>query len=106
MRFEMNNRTWEIKEISSKSILEILQEESPNSTYCFGVTKYNLQTIFLNKELPIETKKTTLYHELMHCYIWNYLSNQFDYNEEQLCDISANAHDIIHEIVEKYFKDK
>lgn len=104
MKFKMNNRTWEIKEVDAKWILDLLNEESPGSTYCFGATKYNLQTIFLNKEMPNETKKQTLYHELMHCYIWNYLSNQFEYNEEQLCDISANSHDIIHKIVEDYFK--
>ena len=106
MEFKMNDRMWKIEEVDAKWVLELLQEESPNSTYCFGATKYNLQTIFLNNELPFETKKQTLYHELMHCYIWSYLSNQFEYNEEQLCDITANSHDIIHKIVEDYFKNK
>lgn len=104
MKFKINNRDWEIKEVDAKWILDLLNEESPNSTYCFGATKYNLQTIYINKEMPIQTKKQTLYHELMHCYIWNYLSNQFEYNEEEICDISANSHDIIHNIVEEYFR--
>ena len=46
-------------------------------------------------------------HELMHCYIDCYVSFQaVVYNEEILCHISANSHDIIHKIVEDYFKAK
>ena len=62
MKFKMNNREWEIKEIDAKGILDLLNEESPGSTYCFGATKYNLQTIFLNEEMPKETKKQTRHY--------------------------------------------
>lgn len=51
-------------------------------------------------------KKKTLYHELTHVYIREYLtSRDIDPNEEVLCDISANSHDIIHKIIENYFKE-
>ena len=51
-------------------------------------------------------KRKKLMHELMHCYIEEYVSLELeDYKEETLCNISANSHDIIHKIVEDYFKE-
>lgn len=44
-------------------------------------------------------------HELMRCYIEEYVSLELeDYKEETMRNISANSHDIIHKIVEDYFK--
>lgn len=105
MKFIINNREWEIKEVSKDWLLEEFKKEYEDAVYCFGLTRYFQQIIYLNNELCNQVKKQTLYHELMHCYLWSYLSNQFEYNEEQLCDVSANSHDIIHEIVSDYFKD-
>ena len=31
-------------------------------------------------------------------------SNDRDYTTEELCDVSANSHDFIHETIEKYFR--
>ena len=60
--------------------------------------------MLLNKDIHIEIKKKTLYHELTHVYIREYLtSRDISPDEEVLCDISANSHDIIHKIVEDYF---
>lgn len=58
-----------------------------------------------DKDLCLDQKKQTLKHELMHCYIGCYLFNvEKEYTEEDLCNISSNSHDIIHKIVEQYFK--
>ena len=65
---------------------------------------YDEQTIYIDKDLHIEQKRQTLMHELMHCYIGNYLYSTKEYTEEDLWNISANSHDIIHKIVEDYFK--
>jgi hypothetical protein len=40
----------------------------------------------------------------MHCYIGCYLYEFKSFDEENVCNISANSHDIIHKIVEDYFK--
>lgn len=107
MKFKINNRDWEIKEITSAELLKRYKEYDSQAFYCFGMTKYDLQTIFLNEEMNYQVKKQTLYHELMHCYIWSYSSSHSEYSEEEICDLSANSHDMIHEIVERYFeKDK
>ena len=105
MGFKINNRHWQIKEMPSDWMLEQLKKESPESTYCFGITKYSQQIIYINEELCDEVKKQTLFHELMHCYLWSYAYNFERMSEEAMCDISANSHDIIHQIVKDYFEE-
>ena len=109
MKFKMNNREWEILEVPQSKFWEDygeLDKMNDNETY-FGRTKYKLQQIWLDEELPVDLKKKTLYHELMHCYKGCYicfyeLNNQ---DEDFWCELSSNSHDIIHEIVEEYFKE-
>ena len=106
MKFKINNREWEIKEVTQKEIKEIdnCVEERGD---IYGLTCYEKQKIYLWKDIVFEKKRQTLMHELMHCYIDCYVSFQaMEYNEEILCHISANSHDIIHKIVEDYFKTK
>ena len=109
MKFKMNNREWEIIELSQEEMRNKFKEYKydgePQSGKYFGLTYMDVQKIYIDKDLHIEQKKQTLLHELMHCYIGCYLfygSN--GYNEEDLCNISANSHDIIHEIIKQYFK--
>lgn len=101
--FEMNKAIYEIKEVSQDYLsTQIVDEEDG---YYYGQTRFPIQTIFIDKDLLYERKKKTLYHELMHVYIREYLTTRdISPNEEVMCDISANSHDIIHNIVEDYFK--
>ena len=102
----MNNHEWEIKEISKNDIKKIYEEETQEETlYVYGLTKYDNHKIFINSELCYDMKRKTIMHELMHCYIEEYVSLELDdYKEETLCNISANSHDIIHEITKEYFR--
>lgn len=106
MKFKMNNREWEIKEISQDMFYPTSNPEEQGD--CYGLCAYNEQTIYLWKDLHKEQKRQTLMHELMHCYIGSYISFEDveAYNEDVLCNISANSHDIIHNIVEEYFNNK
>lgn len=109
MNFKMNNRNWTIIELSQDEIKEHMNNYKYDGPAqlgrYFGQTYYDEQIIYLDKNLHIEQKKQTLMHELMHCYIGCFLfENSKDYSEEDLCNISANSHDIIHEIVSSYFK--
>ena len=57
-----------------------------------------------DKDLCQERKRNTLLHELGHCYIITFITHQDkNYNEEDVVDIISNAHDIIRNIVDKYF---
>lgn len=105
MTFKMNNHEWEIIGLSKKEIKEIYEEEMQEETLMvYGLTKYDNHKIYINNELCHDMKRKTLMHELMHCYKEEYISLGLDnIDEETLCDISANSHDIIHEIVEDFF---
>lgn len=110
MKFKMNNRQWKIIELSQDEIREHIVKYKYNGQPTeigryYGQTYCDEQKIYLDKDLHIEQKKITLMHELMHCYINCYITHQEQqYSEEDICNISANAHYIIHKIVEDYFK--
>lgn len=108
MKFKMNDREWEIIELSQEEIRERFREYKydgePKEGRYFGLTYLDNSKIYIDKDLCLDQKKQTLKHELMHCYIGCYLFNvEKEYTEEDLCNISANSHDIIHKIVEDYF---
>lgn len=104
MKFKMNELEWEIKEVSAEEVKSNFNDDNKDSVY-FGCTQLSTQMIFLNNEASLEKKKNTLYHELMHCYLYCYLSDEIGFAnlEEGICDISANSHNMIHRIVEDYF---
>jgi len=109
MKFEMNSRTFIIKEVDQKWFWEDdgKLNEMNNREHFFGRTSFNEQMICLDKNISAEQKRKTLYHELLHCYIGMYIgfSGIGEQNEEFVCDLTANSHDIIHNIVEQYFKE-
>lgn len=104
MIFEMNNLKWTIKKATAEEIKKDFNDDSKESYYFGSITK-STQTISINKEVSIEKQKQALYHELMHCYLYCYIAEDIgNIDEETFCNISAKSHDIIHEIVERYFK--
>ena len=115
MKFKMNNIEYQIKEVDQKEYKEYRKEED-KKTECeetdttkgmyFGATHSYQNIIFLDKYLPKDRKKKTLIHELTHCYIAEYITHEeTQFSEENVADIGANSHDIIHKIVEEYFKE-
>lgn len=110
MKFKINDREWIIKEVSQEEFWrdEGLEEKigTPeyNTTYHFGRCLYKTQEIWIWKDISKEQKRKTLYHELMHCYIYCYLCDGIQFDEEGLCNISAKSHDMIHKIVEKFLE--
>lgn len=103
MKCIINNTKYLIKEVEQK---DFINHDSHNKDdgYFFGQTHFDIQEIWLCKTLSNEKKRKTLIHELTHVYIKEYLTTQeIEPNEEVLCDIHANSHDMIHSIVEKYF---
>ena len=110
MQFIINDRTWKIIELSQDEIknhiIDYKYDGEPESGRYYGQTYFSEQKIYLDKDLHIQQKKQTLLHELMHCYIGCFLfQNSRDYTEEDLCNISASSHNLIHKIVEDYFKE-
>lgn len=103
-KFKMNNRTWEIIEVPQKALCDEFNEEVSTSKIYFGLCKFSQQIIMLEETLCPEQKEKTLLHELMHCYISSFIAfgiGQVD--EDTICDISANSHNIIHKIANDYY---
>jgi len=108
MKFKINNKSWQIKELSQEAMKEEFKKhyERPiKQGKYFGLTYFDIQTIFLDKDLCLDRKRNTLLHELGHCYIGTYITlTDKQYSEEDVVDIISNSHDIIRNIVEKYFE--
>lgn len=103
MKFVMNDRDWEIIEVDQNKMRELEKDDNEKNEY-YGLTVYNEQIIYLWEKLPKQQKRQTLIHELFHCYLGVYVSFQdLNLTEEVVCNLTANSHDIIHEIVERYF---
>lgn len=116
MKFKMNSIEYEIVEVTQKEYkdfrtkeneeLEYKKEDMSEGVY-YGATHTFKDKIYLEKGLPLDRKKRTLIHELTHCFIGEFITHESkQYDEEMVADISANCHDIIHKIVEDYFKEK
>nr|DAI43442.1 MAG TPA: Protein of unknown function (DUF3920) [Caudoviricetes sp.] len=113
MKFKINNREWTITEASQESIKNMQnirranEEENLKSIDMryYGITYCDTLKIYIDEDLPEARKKSTLIHELTHCYIDNYITHcEKQYTEEDVADIVSNSYDIIHEIVDKFFE--
>lgn len=105
MKFTMNNREWEILEVEQKEMCDLYGEEVSNYNKYFGITVPEEHKIYLWNDIPLEEKRKTLIHELTHCYLFSYISfNNINFSIDDFCDINGNSHDIIHKIIEDYFK--
>ena len=108
MKFKINNKKWNIEEVCQDQMREIMKKhnDKPDETgKYFGLTYTDIQTIYLDKDLCLDRKRSTLLHELGHCYINTFITHQDkNYNEEDVVDIISNSHDIIRKIVDDYFE--
>ena len=102
MKFKMNELEWSIKDATADEVKAVFNDKNEESYY-YGSTTMSTQEILINKEATKEKQRETLYHELMHCYIYCYLCDGLQFDEEALCNISAKSHNMIHKICEDYF---
>lgn len=106
VKFKINNRNWEIREIDKQWLIDKYNSEHEKKCYfAFGVTIYPEQTIYINNEMHKEQKIATLKHELMHCWLWCHgVSQMTEYMEEDICEFVSASNDFINEVIEKYKK--
>ena len=69
MYFEINNQLWKIVEIEQTTFWDDIGENIDYKRNYFGRTQFEKQEIWLWESLPKESKRRTLLHELMHCYV-------------------------------------
>lgn len=98
MKVKIHNATWEVKEVSE------VGESGDNSFW--GETDYSRNIMEIKKDLPIDKKRDTLIHELMHAYFYEYghmQNNKRKYHYEEVCNLMAMFADDIVNITNKYF---
>lgn len=116
MKININGVEYKIVEVSQKAYKEYRKKED-KYTACdetntsqgvyYGASHHYVNTIFLDKSLPLDRKRKTLIHELTHCYISEHITHEEkSYTEEDVADINANSHDFIHNVIENYFDKK
>ena len=99
----MNNVKYVILERDQKDFWDFQIDEQDG--YYYGQSHFQTQEVWIDTSLSEEKKRKTLFHELTHVYIREYLtSRDIEPTEEVMCDITANSHDMIHKIVEHYFE--
>lgn len=103
--FFMNDRYWKIFIKSQQEMRDYYNEEK--NGYYYGQTHFSTQEIWISEDIPDTQLDKTLFHELMHCYIRMFITTQeLEYNEESMCDISSNAYVIISEIISSFLEYK
>jgi Zn-dependent peptidase ImmA (M78 family) len=103
MKFEMNDRKWSIELVPQRVLVEESEDTSDKPQTYFGLTVFNQQKIYLWDKLSKEQLVHTLIHELMHCYIGQYISlENLTLDEEVMCELVSNSHFIIRDIVDNF----
>lgn len=113
MTYKINNMEYMIIEMSQEDIRKIIEnrakaqmDEDLSRGRYMGVTCSDLGIIYLDQDLPLTKQRNVLIHELTHAYIDAYVHHFNSYSEEAVCDLVANSHDIIRNIVDKYYEGK
>ena len=98
--FEINKMVWTIYLVD-----EAEMNYDAGQNHIIGLTKYIENEVYILKTLKY--KKSTLLHELMHVYMFSYGIDQSDnsyYGFEDICNISASAHEFLNEVLEEFYK--
>ena len=105
MKFEMNGHTWEIVEVGHKEIMEEYSKDGDMSNIAsiYAFVRFSDHKLFLDANNCYYTMNKSLLHELMHIYIYEYCSWEMNFNEEIVCDLVANSHNVINEIAKEYW---
>lgn len=100
----INNHLWSIEVVPQKELKRIYEETyGEEATWCYGLTLYTRENIYISEEMTRDTQLKTLRHELTHCMIWeNGLFNVPNFTEEMVCDMFASYSEEIEEIIKAF----
>lgn len=94
LSFKINDDIWKVY------LVDIID----GTDNIFGQTRYQPQDILLMRSLPSSQLRKTLIHELMHIWLWEaaHYQNEPRFNSEEVCDIVAQSHNFITDVIAKY----
>ena len=103
MKFKMNDIEFEIIEMEQTDYKQsriaenerdgCKAEETETGVY-LGATHHKTCKIYLDKSQPKDRKRRTLLHELMHCYIYEYIGS-FDMSRNTGAGIKKGIREIV-----------
>ena len=99
----INNVEWEIKELDQSDMNKYIAKYQDVKKYdhYLGYCDQVKCTILINKDS--NDKKATLYHELIHAYMWSVgITDKKQYSAEDICEVACRSYEIISKIVDEY----
>jgi len=107
MKVKIKDYKFTIKEINDKTNNDFWDKEQ-NTLKLYGQVVYEIQTIYIWKDLTPTRKRQTVIHELTHAFHDVYFSSYHvkdKFDEENICCFMATYSKDILDIVKKYFKE-
>ena len=98
MRLEINGINYEIIEVENDSDNLKIEDK-----LCWGTCRYDIQKIYLAKDMTLGKKKQTLSHELTHAFLYEYLLGYKEkYSNEEVCEFLSKYGERIINLANKY----
>ena len=101
MKFTVNNLEWEMKYEDADKV----HLNSDDNTF-LGLTEYIEQTISIRNGMSKQLTRTTVIHELCHCFLFSFGFNADSYSEEAMCNLFGSHADMILSLTDKFLKER
>lgn len=94
MQIKINNILWTFSLVKGTDS-NLLYD----SDFNYGITCYNDARVYISKDLPIDLRKRTLLHEIVHAVLFSYMLRKYEsFTEEEMADFVAKYFDKIYTI--------
>lgn len=101
MKFTVNNLDWEMNfEDDDKVHL------NQNNETILGLTEYIDQKISIRNGLSQRLTRSTVIHELCHCFLFSFGFCADSYDEEAVCNLFGSHADAILSLTDKFLKER
>lgn len=99
MEFTVNNLEWAMNFADEDKVA--LNE---NGNTILGLTEYVKQTISIRNGMSEELTRSTVIHELCHCFLFSLGFCAESYDEEAVCNLFGSHADTILDLTDKFMK--
>lgn len=101
MKFTVNGYEWEITFVNGNE-----PKMNADGKLQFGLTEFIEQKISIRDDLSDRATRTTVIHELGHCFLFAYGIDSGIYDEEAMCNFLGNYADAIVDLTNKFLKER
>ena len=97
MKFIVNGYDWEITFVNGNE-----PKMNADGKLQFGLTEFIEQKISIRDDLSDRATRTTVIHELSHCFLFVYGIDSGVYDEEAMCNFLGNYADAIISLADRF----